>query len=75
MRRTALYAALAVVVAFGAIFKDQWLPDKQHQQELKAIDTLLQRQAQGLDSLSQRLQQIHTPLTNLKTDTVFVKQK
>lgn len=67
MRRTALYAALAVIVAFGAIFKDQWLPDKQHQQELKAIDTLLQRQVQGLDSLNKNLQQIGQTLNKLKT--------
>ena len=68
MRRTALYAALAVVVAFGAIFKDPWLPDKQPIKELKAIDTLLQKQVQGLDSLNKNLLRIDRTLNTLKDD-------
>lgn len=75
MRRTALYAALAVIVALAAILKDWWLPYKSPLEEQLKKDNTLQKQQQALDSLSKNLQQIETALKTLKTDTVFVKQK
>lgn len=70
MRRTALYAALAVFVALGAILKDLWLPGKQPTKELQTIDTILQKQVQGLDSLNKSLHQIDATLKILKNDSL-----
>ena len=76
MRRTAIYAAAAVVIALSALFKDYlYKSDKQQLKQLKALGTILQKQSQGLDSLDKRFRQIDSTLKNLKTDTVFVKQK
>lgn len=68
MKRTAIYAFAAVVIAFGALLKDLWQSDKQQSKELKAIDTLLQKQTKGIDSLNKSLHQIDKTLNTLKFD-------
>jgi hypothetical protein len=67
MRRTAIYAAAAVIIALGALFKDfLYKADKQEELKLTETNKILQKQTQGIDSLNRNLHRIDSTLKNLR---------
>lgn len=75
MRRTAIYAFAAVLIALSALLKDLWQSDKRQLRELKTIDKLLQTQTKGIDTLNKSLRQIDTTLKTLKDDSTMANTK